>query len=56
MHAPTHRRRHNDPPAILYEEDVPPQWEGYIELNAEMAPQCPQIVERKTPLAREGEI
>ncbi len=42
--------------AIFYEEDVPSQWEGYIDLNAEMAPQCPQIVERKTPLAREGDI
>jgi hypothetical protein len=23
---------------------------GFIELNAEMAPQCPQITERKEPL------
>ena len=38
--------------AIFYEGDVPPEWEGYIELNREMAPQCPQITEQKAPLAR----
>lgn len=37
--------------AIFYEENVPEKWRGYIALNAEMAPQTPQITERKAPLA-----
>ena len=37
--------------AIFHEDNVPKQWSDYIALNAEMAPQCPQIVERKEPLA-----
>lgn len=37
--------------AIYYEEDVPPQWRGYIELNREMAPRCSRITEKKPPLA-----
>jgi len=37
--------------AIYYEGDVPEKWHDYIELNREMAPQCPQITEKKTPLA-----
>lgn len=37
--------------AIYHEGDVPPEWQGYVELNREMAPQCPQITERKQPLA-----
>lgn len=36
--------------AIYYEGDVPPQWHAYIELYREMAPQCPQITEKKEPL------
>jgi len=35
--------------AIFFEDDVPAQWREYINLNAEMAPQCPQILERKDP-------
>jgi len=38
--------------AIFYEENVPEEWRGYIALNAEMAPKCPRITERKEPLAR----
>ena len=37
--------------AIYYEGDVPAEWNGYVELNREMAPQCPRIREQKTPLA-----
>jgi ferredoxin len=38
--------------AIFYEESVPDKWREYIALNAEMAPKCPEIIERKEPLAR----
>ena len=41
--------------AIFYEDDVPPQWAEYIELNAEMVAKCPSITERKTPLADGGD-
>ena len=37
--------------AIYYEGDVPEKWYDYIELNREMAPNCQQITEKKTPLA-----
>ena len=33
------------------EQHVPAEWRDYIALNAEMAPKCPQITERKEPLA-----
>ncbi len=36
--------------AIFYEDDVPNKWHGYIELNREMAEQCPQISEKQFPL------
>ena len=39
--------------AIFYEDNVPEQWKEFIELNAEMAPQCPSITERKEPLAQQ---
>ena len=32
------------------EDDVPKEWEGFIELNAEMAPNCEVITEKKEPL------
>lgn len=38
--------------AIFYEENVPDQWEGFIALNAEMAPKSPNIVCKKAPLAK----
>lgn len=37
--------------AIYYEDNVPERWKEYIALNAEMAPRCPTITERKAPLA-----
>jgi ferredoxin len=37
--------------AIFDEPDVPAPWQEFIALNAEMAPMCPQVTERKTPLA-----
>lgn len=33
--------------AIYYEDDVPAPWKEYIALNAEMAPKCPSIVQKK---------
>ncbi|HVA48530.1 MAG TPA: ferredoxin family protein [Pirellulales bacterium] len=38
--------------AIFYEDAVPEAWRDFIALNAEMAPQCPQITQRKQPLAK----
>jgi len=38
------------PQAIYYEDDVPEKWRDYIALNREMAPQCPNITEKKAPL------
>ena len=37
--------------AIFREDNVPEKWKGYIALNAEMAPKCPPITEKKEPLA-----
>ena len=37
--------------AIFHEDNVPAEWKEFIALNAEMAPKCPPITERKTPLA-----
>ena len=37
--------------AIFHEDNVPEEWKGFTELNAEMAPQCPSITEKKEPLA-----
>jgi ferredoxin len=36
--------------AIFYEDNVPAEWHGFIALNAEMAPQCLQILVKKPPL------
>jgi ferredoxin len=36
--------------AIYQEDDVPEKWHEYIELNREIASQCPQLTEKKTPL------
>jgi ferredoxin len=38
--------------AIFYEDSVPEKWKEFISLNAELAPRCPQITERKEPLAK----
>jgi len=37
--------------AIFHEDDVPDPWKDFIALNAEMATKCPQITEKKDPLA-----
>lgn len=37
--------------AIFPEEDVPEHLNAYIGLNAEMAEKCPEITERREPLA-----
>ena len=37
--------------AIFHEDNVPEEWKPFTQLNAEMAPQCPVITEKKEPLA-----
>lgn len=36
--------------AIFYEDNLPGVWKEYQTLNAEMAPQCPNISEKRKPL------
>jgi ferredoxin len=36
--------------AIFHEDNVPEEWKPFTQLNAEMAPQCPVITEKKEPL------
>ena len=36
--------------AIFNENDVPDQWQEFIQLNAEMAVKTPSITEKKAPL------
>ena len=36
--------------AIFQENDVPDRWRHFVALNAEMAKNCPPIVEKKRPL------
>lgn len=36
--------------AIFHCDSVPPEWKDFIQLNAEMAPQSPQISTKKPPL------
>ena len=36
--------------AIFADDDVPPEWTDFVQLNAEMAPKTPSITERKSPL------
>jgi ferredoxin len=36
--------------AIFHQDNVPEDQKPFIELNAEMAPQCPVITEKKPPL------
>jgi ferredoxin len=36
--------------AIFHEDNLPEQWKGYAALNAEMAKQSPNIVEKQDPL------
>ena len=37
--------------AIFLDENVPEEWRSYVQLNADMAPKCPVISEKKPPLA-----
>jgi hypothetical protein len=37
--------------AIFPEWEVPDEWREFIQLNAEMAPNCPSITQQKPPLA-----
>lgn len=37
--------------AIYYEGDVPAEWQGFIELNRELAPLSPRITQKKAPLS-----
>jgi ferredoxin len=39
--------------AIFYEDNVPNEWKEFIQLNAEMAAQCPPILEKRNPI---GEV
>ena len=39
--------------AIFHEDNVPEEWKPFTQLNAEMAPQCPVITEKKEPLVRD---
>ena len=40
------------PVESIYDEDeVPPEEQAFIALNREMAPKCPPITAKKTPLA-----
>ncbi len=40
--------------AIFFEDNVPDEWQEYIQLNAEMAKTCPPITEKKDSLAETG--
>ena len=39
--------------AIFHEDNVPEEWKDFTALNAEMAPQCEVITEKKEPLVGE---
>jgi ferredoxin len=39
--------------AIFHEDNLPEEWKPFTELNAEMAPQCPVITEKKEPLKKD---
>jgi ferredoxin len=36
--------------AIFHENDIPAEWQEFIQLNAEMSKHTPSITEKKTPL------
>ena len=42
--------------AIFHEDNLPEEWAGYKELNAEMAPTCPVITEQKTSMAETHDL
>jgi len=37
--------------AIYYEDDLPDEWKEYLQINADLAPQSPNITEQEEPLA-----
>lgn len=37
--------------AIFLDANVPGEWQDYVQVNAEMAANCPVITEKKEPLA-----
>lgn len=39
--------------AIFAEEDVPEQWQSYLQLNADKAADLPVLTEKKEPLAKD---
>ena len=39
--------------AIFHEDNVPEEWKDFTPLNAELAPKCPVITEKKEPLVGE---
>ena len=39
--------------AIFLDENVPDKWQSYIAMNAEKAPECEVITEKKKPLCEE---
>ena len=41
--------------AIFHESDVPDEWQEYIQLNAELSANCPQITERQDALRQCGQ-
>ena len=38
--------------AIFHEDDLPEEWNEYIQINAEQSEQCEVITERKEPLKK----
>ena len=40
--------------AIYHEDDVPDEWKDFIQLNADKAPDCENITEKKEPLTGDG--
>jgi ferredoxin len=39
--------------AIFHQDNLPEEWKDFTALNAEMAPQCPSITEKKEPLKKD---
>jgi len=39
--------------AIFIDENVPEQWQQYVEINAEMSKKCDAITQKKQPLCEE---
>jgi ferredoxin len=40
--------------AIYLDENVPEEWQEYIQINAEKAPESPNITKKQEPLEAEG--